>query len=127
MDLRLVLINEDKLSIDGCTGGMAKKATVNKNYKTKLKSTIATKCHIDSFIRELPFLRARDVPLIKMPIVQIAGFDGKLSVLSLSNKKEYKLEEVSSFCFPHSLQQIQQIQQGSLENLINVLATIDVR
>ncbi|KAG2193258.1 hypothetical protein INT46_002625 [Mucor plumbeus] len=85
-------------SLDSCTGEMAKKAT------------------------EVPYIRAQDVPLIKIPIIQVAGFSGKLSVLSLPKKKEYKLEDVSSFCFPKSLQQIQ---TGYLENLINFLSTID--
>ncbi|KAL7317555.1 hypothetical protein PS15m_003895 [Mucor circinelloides] len=74
--------------------------------------------------KEVPYIRDQDVPLIKIPIIQVAGFSGKLSVLSLPKKKEYKLEDVSSFCFPKSLQQIQ---TGYLENLINFLSTIDVR
>ncbi|CEP10631.1 hypothetical protein [Parasitella parasitica] len=68
--------------VDSCTGEMAKKAT------------------------EVPYIRAQDVPLIKIPIIQVAGFSGKLSVLSLPKKKR-------------------QIQTGYLENLINFLSTID--
>lgn len=124
LDLRLVMIQDDENIVDGCTGEMAKKATAKKIYKDKLKSTIASKCHLNTFIKELPYIRAQDVPLIKMPIIQIAGFNGKLSVMSLPKKKEYKLEDVFSFCFPKSLKQIE---TGSLENLINFLSTIDVR
>ncbi|PHZ07986.1 uncharacterized protein RHIMIDRAFT_82151 [Rhizopus microsporus ATCC 52813] len=98
LDLRLVMIQDDENIVDGCTGEMAKKAT------------------------ELPYIRAQDVPLIKMPIIQIAGFNGKLSVISLPKKKEYKLEDIFSFCFPKSLKQIE---TGSLENLINFLSTVD--
>lgn len=58
-----------------------------------------------------------------MPTIQIAGFDGRLSVLSLK-KKEYHLEEVSSLCFPKSLSQIQ---SGGLETLVDVLATVEVK
>jgi len=124
LDLRLVMIQNDKNIVDNCTGEMAKKATVTKIYKDKLKSVIASKCHLNTFIKEVPYIRAQDVPLIKIPIIQVAGFSRKLSVLSLPKKKEYKLEDVSPFCFPKSLQQIQ---TGYLENLINFLSTIDVR
>jgi hypothetical protein len=121
---KLVMIQDDENIVDSCTGEMAKKATVKKIYKDKLKSTIASKCHLNTFIMEVPYIRAQDVLLIKMPIIQVARFSGKLSVISLPKKKEYKLEDVSSFCFPKSLQQIQ---TGYLENLINFLSTIDVR
>ncbi|KAG2193714.1 hypothetical protein INT47_013182 [Mucor saturninus] len=100
LDLRLVMIQNDEDIVDSCTGEMAKKAT------------------------EVPYIRAQGVPLIKIPIIQVAGFNGKLSGLSLPKKQDYKLEDVCSFCFPQSLQQIQ---TGYLENLINFLSTIDAR
>ncbi|KAI9024299.1 hypothetical protein CLU79DRAFT_844944 [Phycomyces nitens] len=121
LDLRLVMIQNDENTVDGCTGEMAKKAAVKKIYKDKLKSVIASKCHLNTFLKEVPYIHAQDVPLIKIPIIQVAGFSGKLSVLSLPKKKEYKLDDVS-FCFPKSLQQIR---TGYLENLIDFLSTID--
>ncbi|RCH90623.1 hypothetical protein CU097_000982 [Rhizopus azygosporus] len=84
LDLRLVMIQDDENTVDSCTGEMAKKATVKKIYKDKLKSTIASKCHLNTFIKQVPYIRAQDVPLIKMPIIQVAGFSGKLSVISFS-------------------------------------------
>lgn len=122
LDLRLVVLPNDETALDGCTGEMAKKASAKKVFTDKLKSTVVTKCHLNDFIKEVPFVRHQDIHLIKMPIIQIAGFDGRLTVLSLNKKKEYQLEEVSSFCFPKSLCQIQ---NGGLEKLIDVLATIE--
>ncbi|ORE16358.1 hypothetical protein BCV71DRAFT_218151 [Rhizopus microsporus] len=78
------MIQDDENTVDSCTGEMAKKATVKKIYKDKLKSTIASKCHLNTFIKQVPYIRAQDVPLIKMPIIQVAGFSGKLSVISFS-------------------------------------------
>ncbi|KAI9340707.1 hypothetical protein BD770DRAFT_414960 [Pilaira anomala] len=64
---KLVMIPNDENIIDSYTGEMAKKATVTL----------------------LPYIRAQDVPLIKMPITQVAGFSGKLSsVISLPEKKD---------------------------------------
>lgn len=83
------MIQDDENIVDGCTGEMAKKATVKKIYKDKLKSTIVSKCHLYTFIKELPYIRAQDVPLIEMPIIQVAVFSGKLSVMNLPKKKEY--------------------------------------
>lgn len=118
------MMQDDENVIDGCTGEITKKATVKKIYKDKLKSTIASKCHLNTFIKEIPYIRVQDIPFIKMPIIQVAGFNGKLSVMSLPKKKEYKMEDVYSFCF---LKSLQQIRTGSLECLINFLSTIDVR
>lgn len=79
LDLRLVFVEEDGPAIDTCTGEMARKASMKKVYKDKLKSTIATKCHLNTFLKGVPFIRPKDVPLVKMPILQIAGFSGRLS------------------------------------------------
>ncbi|KAL7330758.1 hypothetical protein PS15p_205658 [Mucor circinelloides] len=103
---------------------MAKRATVKKIYKDKLKSTIATKCHLNSFVRAVPHIQARELPSVKMPILQIAGFQGQLSFIYLSKKKkkEYTLQEAASFSFPQSLKQIR---GGAIESLIDSLAAIE--
>lgn len=69
LDLQLVIIQNDENIVDDCTGDMAKKATIKKIYKDKLKSIIASKCHINTCLKEVPYIRAQDVPLIKIPII----------------------------------------------------------
>lgn len=81
LDLRLVMVHDESI-VDGCTGEMVKKATAKKIYKDNPESTITTKCHLNAFTKDLPNICAKDVPLIKMPIIQVAGFNGKLSVYS---------------------------------------------
>jgi len=127
LDLRLVLTPEEDIDLDSCTREMAKRATVKKIYKDKLKSTIATKCRLNSFVRAVPHIQARELPSVKMPILQVAGFQGQLSFIYLSKKKkkkEYTLQEAASFSFPQSLKQI----KGCvIESLIDSLAAIEVR
>lgn len=122
MDLRLVIIS-DESTVDSCAGEMAKKATTKKVYHNKLKSTLASRCHFNTLLKEMRYIHAKDIPLMKMPIIQVAGFSGKLSALRLPRKKEYQLD-VCSFSFPKSLRQIQ---SGSLETLINFLSTTKVK
>jgi hypothetical protein len=93
------MIQVDENRVNDCTGEMAKKATIRKIYRDKLKSTIASTCHLNTFIKEILYIRTQDVPLIKMSIIQVAGFSGKLSVISLPKKKEYKLEEKTWLIF----------------------------
>ncbi|CAO3652152.1 unnamed protein product [Mucor hiemalis] len=71
LDLRLVMIQNDENIVDSCTGEMAKKATEKKIYKDKLKSVIASKSHLNTFIKEVPYIRAQDVLLIKISIIQV--------------------------------------------------------
>lgn len=100
LDLRLVLSPEDDIDFDNCTGEMTKKATVKKVYKDKLKSTITTKCHLNSFIRAVSHIQARELSSVKMPILQVAGFQGQLSCIYLSKKNNtpyYK--RLPPFCF----------------------------
>lgn len=122
LDLRLIVLPNDEVALEGCTGEIARRATVKKVFRDKLKSTIASKCHLNTILKEMTFIRGGDVKLVKIPILQIAGFDAKLSVLSLVKKKEYMLEEISSFSFPKSLYQLQ---NGTLEHMVNVLATVN--
>ncbi|KAL4211451.1 hypothetical protein AB4K20DRAFT_1897179, partial [Rhizopus microsporus] len=56
-----------------------------------------------------------------MPMIQVAGFSRKLSVLSLP-KKKVPVEGFLFFLFSKSLNQIR---TGPLENLINFISTID--
>lgn len=91
LDLRLVLTPEEDIDLDSCTREMAKRATVKKIYKDKLKSTIATKCRLNSFVRAVPHIQARELPSVKMPILQVAGFQGQLSFIYLSKKKKKRI------------------------------------
>lgn len=86
LDLKLVFVEENVHAVDTCTGEMAKKATVEKIYRDKLKSTIATKWHLNTILKKVPFVRPKDVPMLKMPILQIAGFSRKLIVTSYKEK-----------------------------------------
>ncbi|CEP19923.1 hypothetical protein [Parasitella parasitica] len=99
LDLRLVLTPEEDTDLDNCTGEVSKRATVKKIYKDKLKSTIATKCHLNSFVRAVPHIQVRELPSVKMPILQAV-----------------------SFSFPQSLKQIR---DGAIESLIDSLAAIE--
>lgn len=97
----------DKAMFDSNLGQVAKHTTTEKKINDKLKSTIAS--NIKS-----------NASLIKIPIIQIAGFSGKLSVLTIPKKKEYHLEDVCSFGILKSLQ------SGLFEHLIDSLFIIDV-
>lgn len=58
-----------------------------------------------------------------MPIVQAMGLEAKVSSLHLVGKKRYVMEDLYSFKFPRTSQQIK---SGELESLINGLALIEV-
>ncbi|KAI7894283.1 uncharacterized protein EV154DRAFT_560511 [Mucor mucedo] len=112
LDLRLVMIRNDENIVES--------VCLNADFRNFRR---VSKVYTDGQeSNKVPYIHARDVPDIKIPIIQVAGFSGKLSVLSLPKKKEYQLEDVSSFCFPKSFRQIK---TGYLENLINVLSTIE--
>ncbi|KAF1803364.1 hypothetical protein FB192DRAFT_1456575 [Mucor lusitanicus] len=93
LDLRLVLSPEDDIDFDNCTGEMTKKATVKKVYKDKLKSTITTKCHLNSFIRAVSHIQARELSsiasfLFPQSLKQIRGGDIESLINSLAAIEE---------------------------------------
>ncbi|KAG1086187.1 hypothetical protein G6F42_021090 [Rhizopus arrhizus] len=97
LDLRLVLTPEEDIDLDSCTREMAKRATVKKIYKDKLKSTIATKCRLNSFVRAVPHIQARELPSVKMPILQVAGFQGQLSSILSQTSRQSKPTHLNSW------------------------------
>ncbi|KAG2220956.1 hypothetical protein INT45_006489, partial [Circinella minor] len=88
-----------------------------------LKSVLATKCHLNDFLKAVRYLKESDITEVKFPIVQMMGLDAHLCVLRLDSKKSYVLEEVCAFPFPSAT--LHGIQSGGIENLINGLSNIE--
>ena len=124
LDLQLLVWKEDRPVFDGGTGEVARKATPSKLFSDRLKSVLATKCHLNSFLKEATYLKESDITEVRFPIVQMMGLDAHLCVLKLNGRKSYVLEEVCAFPFPSSLGGIR---TGGIENLIKGLSNIEVR
>ncbi|KAG2220979.1 hypothetical protein INT45_006512, partial [Circinella minor] len=71
-----------------------------------LKSVLATKCHLNSFLKEATYLKESDITQVKFPIVQMMGLDAYLCVLKSNGRKSYVIEEACAFPFPSSLRRI---------------------
>ncbi|KAI7847744.1 hypothetical protein BDC45DRAFT_575527 [Circinella umbellata] len=121
-DLRLLIWKEDGPIFDGGTGEVARRATVSKLFSDRLKSVLATKCHMNDFFKAVPYLKESEITEIKLPIVQIMGLDAHLCALRLDSRQSYVLEEICAFPFPSTLHGIQ---SGGIENLINGLSHIE--
>ncbi|KAI9246416.1 hypothetical protein EDC94DRAFT_627344 [Helicostylum pulchrum] len=78
---------DDEPMLDSCIGEVARHATAKKKFNDKLKAAIASKCHLNTFLKTMPYIRAKDAPLVKIPVIQIARFSAKLSALNLPKKK----------------------------------------
>ncbi|KAI8078520.1 hypothetical protein BDF21DRAFT_463747 [Thamnidium elegans] len=120
-DLFKKITDKSKLSIalNSCESYKSKneleKAIKKFMFTYRLKST--TKCHLNGYLKSLKYLPESDVPLIKFPIVQIAGMNGNLPYLSMKEKKMYVLEDVCSFRFPRHLAHIKNHSKSMLLHL----------
>lgn len=83
----MVMIDYEPM-LGSCIGEVARHATAKKKFNDKLKAAIASKCHLNTFLKTMPYIRAKDAPLVKIPVIQIAGFSAKLSALNLPKKKK---------------------------------------
>ncbi|KAI9251309.1 hypothetical protein EDC94DRAFT_622042 [Helicostylum pulchrum] len=61
LDLRVLILREDKTAVDGATGEIARKATKTKLYADRLKSVLATKCHLNTFLKSLRYTSEGDI------------------------------------------------------------------
>ncbi|KAI8380135.1 hypothetical protein BD560DRAFT_388662 [Blakeslea trispora] len=122
LDLRVLILREDETVVDGATGEIARKATKAKLYNDRLKCVLTTKCHLNAFLKSLSYISEEDITSVRMPIVQVMGLEAKVSSLRLIEKKKYVLEDLKSFKFPRTSEQLK---SGELESLINGLTLIE--
>lgn len=94
-----------------------------KLYGDRLKSVLATKCHINNFLATMPFLCAAIVKKIIFPIIQIMGLNVHVLSLRLGNNGIYILQEVASFRFPTTALKI----KDNMKEMIDGLALIEVK
>lgn len=59
-----------------------------------------------------------------MPLVKIMGLELEVSLLRLIGEKQYIMEDLLSFKFPHTSAQLK---LGMLDSLINGLSSIELR
>ncbi|CAO3652529.1 unnamed protein product [Mucor hiemalis] len=86
LDLRPLVWKEDPAIFDGGTGEVAKKATTAKLYSDRLKSVMATKCHLNEFLTSATYLKESIVTEVRFPVVQIMGLDAHLCTMRLKAK-----------------------------------------
>lgn len=73
LDLHIIVMNDEEVVVDGMTAEVAKKATKRKLYGDKLKSILASKCHINNFLQTVSYITADEIKKLKFPIMQIMG------------------------------------------------------
>ncbi|KAG0854113.1 hypothetical protein G6F26_007874 [Rhizopus arrhizus] len=123
LDLRVLILRKDETVVDGASGEIARKATKAKLYADRLKSVLTTKCHLNAFLKSLRYISEEDIMNVQMPIVQVMGLEAKVSSLRLIAKKKYAMEDLHSFKFP---QTSEQLKSGELQTLINGLTLIEI-
>lgn len=122
LDLRIAAINEDEVIVDGMTSEIAKPATKHKLYKDKLKSILASKCHVNNFLTSVPYIRAEDIRRLRFPIMQIMGMDVHVYVLRIPCRGIYVVDNACSFSFPCSLKSL----RTDVEKMIDSLSLVEV-
>ncbi|KAG2212594.1 hypothetical protein INT47_000570 [Mucor saturninus] len=108
-------MNNQNAVVDGMAAEVAKTATKNKLYSDKLKSTLASKCHLNSFLETVPFATAQDIRMMRFPVMQIMGMDAHVYVVRLPS-----LDDEFGFSFPFSIKQLPDI-----ERLIDGLSMVE--
>lgn len=79
-------MSPDENIVDGATAEAAKKATPKKLFMDKLKTVLGTKCHLNNFLGTIPFIPAKDIKSVVLPVIQIMGFDVQVYTLRLANR-----------------------------------------
>lgn len=92
-------MKNSKYIMDGTNCEYARKAVPHKFFKDKLKLNLASKAYINDIITNCPYLEEEDYLNIKIPLIQIMGFKGSLSIMCLKNKGMTLLKKLPSSVF----------------------------
>ncbi|ORE02530.1 hypothetical protein BCV72DRAFT_245101 [Rhizopus microsporus var. microsporus] len=121
LDLHIVVLNDKEVVVDGMAAEVAKTATKHKLYEDKLKSILATKCHIKNFLETVPYITAEDIKKLKFPIMQIMGMNVHIYVLRLPCRGIYVVDNGFSFSFPCNMKLL----RTETEKLIDGLSLVE--
>ncbi|GAA5805709.1 hypothetical protein HPULCUR_011233 [Helicostylum pulchrum] len=114
LDLHIAVLNDQEVVVDGMTAEVAKAATKRKIYGDKLKSILASKCHINNYLNTVPYITAEDIKRLKFPIMQIMGiFSSPCNMRSLRNDVEKLIDGLS-------------LEEGLLEDLSLIYETSQI-
>lgn len=123
LDMRIMLMKNEKYLMEGSTCEYAKKATSYKLFKDRLKLVISGKTYINEIISTCPYLTKEDILEIKAPFLQITGFRAVLSVIHLKDHGLYVVEDLVKFYFPTTKSHLK---TGHLQKLIMAFSLIKV-
>ncbi|KAI7861396.1 hypothetical protein BDF14DRAFT_1870144 [Spinellus fusiger] len=121
LDMRIMIMKNGKHVVEGGTCEYAKNPVRSKYFRDRLKLVLASKAYINNVIENSPYLAEEDIKNIKIPLIQIMGFEAQLSTISVKEKGIYAVEDLLKFSFPTSKKQIR---QGGINNIIKALSLI---
>lgn len=122
LDLHIVVLNDEEVVVDGMTAEVAKTATKHKLYGDKLKSILASKYHINNFLKTVPYITVEGIKKLRFPIMQIMGMNIHVNVLRLPCRGIYVVDNEFSFSFSCSMRSIRE----NIEKLIDGLSLVEV-
>ncbi|RCH83129.1 hypothetical protein CU097_006986 [Rhizopus azygosporus] len=101
----------------------ASKALRSKFFKDRLKLVLAPKAYINGLIANSSYLAEEDIKRIKIPLIQIIGFEAQLTISSVKDKGIFTAEVVFKLSFPTTKKEIE---QGAISNIIKALSLTQV-
>jgi hypothetical protein len=123
LDLRMMVTQNNKFIMDTTNCEYAATPTCSKLFKDRLKLVLGGKAYINDMIKSCPFIDETEIKNIKLPFVQIMGFNAVLSMISLNDKGVYIIEDVMKFKFPTTRRHIR---EGQIVKLIKAMSLIRV-
>lgn len=114
-----MIAEKDETEVNVVNGEVASVSLSNrgKYYKDALKLTLSAKQHLNTIISSLHSLTPKELPSIKLPIVQIMGINCYISCINLVDKNVYVLQDVYTFNYPKT---IKEIKEGAIDDIMTV-------
>lgn len=121
LDLRISIFNDEDVIVDGLTAEVAKKAFKSKLYDDKLKSILATKCHVNNFLKNALFITTADIKKLRSSIIEIMGMGIHVYILRIPCRGLYVVNDECHFSFPTS----EKLLRSELEKMVDCLSHVE--
>ncbi|CAO3588499.1 unnamed protein product [Absidia cylindrospora] len=115
LDLRIT-VDIGGPTLETVTGDAASRrgTTTGKLYGDRLKSVLATKCHLNRLIKYLQYIPLNKLKSIFVPIVQVMGMNCSVLAMSIIDKNVYAVQTISDMTYPRTLSEIRDNEIGKL-------------
>jgi hypothetical protein len=96
--------------------------TESKHFNDKLRLSLASKSHLNTILKTMPYIPKNKIKTIKFPLIQIMGLSCHIHAISIIDEGVYLIEPVKLFAYHR---RYTDLENGDIQKIIQSYSIID--